>query len=130
MQISAKSPDDIENLHTLRMLQLARASRDAFTARLQYHRLRLKELELMCSVVTDECEVAETFVKKAEWQIGEIKHILNREGGGLDEHGVRSAFRTSGQESSDSDDNVRHFTVSPSPSSYASYCDDSKLASC
>lgn len=34
-------------------------------------------------VATDKCDQAEIFLKKADWQIGEIKHILDHDGIGL-----------------------------------------------
>lgn len=67
---------------------------------------------MMCSMATDECEEAETFLKKAEWQIGEIKHILDHDGVGLHEQGL-FMFDSSGKEPSGSDDG--HSDTSPSP---------------
>ena len=37
----------------------------------------------MRAIAVDQHEQAETFFKKAEWQVGEIKHILDDEGLGL-----------------------------------------------
>ena len=81
IQTSAVLPNEVEDLHSHNMLQLARASRDAFAAYLRFHRLRVKELDMMRTIAADECEQAEVFLRKADWQIGEIKHVLDREGG-------------------------------------------------
>ncbi|KAI6026894.1 hypothetical protein BKA83DRAFT_4588979 [Pisolithus microcarpus] len=64
------------------MLQLAHASRDAFAAGIQYHRLCLQEIEMMRIMVTDEYEEAEALLKAADCQIGQVKHSLNCEGRG------------------------------------------------
>ncbi|KAI9568507.1 hypothetical protein HD554DRAFT_2172292 [Boletus coccyginus] len=85
MQESAKESKEVENLHSFRMLQLAHASRDAFAASVWYHRLRLKELEIMRTIATDRCDQAKVWLKQADWQIGEIKHILDRDRTGLHE---------------------------------------------
>jgi hypothetical protein len=95
-------PEEAEDLHSHDMLQLARASRDALAAYLRFHRLRVKELDMMRAIAANECDQAEIFLRKAEWQIGEIKHILNHEGGGLLEQSTLSAFGLSGNEPSGS----------------------------
>ena len=73
----------MERLHALRMLQLACATRDTFATHVQYQHLRVRELDIMHTIAVNQHEQAETFFKKAEWQVGEIKHILNDEGLGL-----------------------------------------------
>ena len=82
-QESARPSSEVERLHALRMLQLARATRDTFAAHVRYHHLRVRELDIMRTIAADQHEQAETFFKKAEWQVGEIKHILDDEGLGL-----------------------------------------------
>lgn len=88
MQTSApQKTEGEENLHYHRMLHLARTSRNTLAARLEYHRERVRELQTMCCMAVDDCKQAEALLMKAEWQIGEIKHILDHEGIGLLEHG-------------------------------------------
>lgn len=79
---SASISEEVETLRSHRTLELARASREAFAAGVRYHRLRLREIELMRIMATDEYEEAEALLKAADRQIGEIRHILNCEGRG------------------------------------------------
>lgn len=58
---------------------------------------------MMHTIAANECEQAEVFLRKADWQIGEIKHILDREGrGGLLERSTL-LLRLIGKEPSGSD---------------------------
>ncbi|KAG9311276.1 hypothetical protein JVU11DRAFT_8362 [Chiua virens] len=123
MQISANRTDEVENLHSLRMLQLARTSRDAFAVRLQYHCVRVRELQMMCSMATDECEEAKTFLKRSEWQIGEIKHILDHKGVGLLKCADLFTHEESRRGLFGNGDDVCHFN--DSRSSTPSYFEDS-----
>ena len=66
MQASARRAQEVGDLHLLRMLQLARASRSAFATHVTYCCLRLQEIEVMCTIVVDECEEAETCLRKAD----------------------------------------------------------------
>ena len=118
IQESATVPQEVESINALHMLQLARASRDTFAAHLRYHRLRIKELDIMRVIATNRCDQAETFLKKADWQIGEIKHILDREGIGLLEEHI-SLFGPSGREPAGSDHDA-HLTSDISASSSCS----------
>jgi hypothetical protein len=106
MQESATVSEEVEKIHALHMLELARASRDAFAAHLRFHRLRIKELDIMRVVATDRCDQAEAFLQKADWQIGEVKHILDRDGIGLLEERM-SLFGPCGRESPGSDHDAR-----------------------
>ncbi|KAH0838800.1 hypothetical protein J3R83DRAFT_7197 [Lanmaoa asiatica] len=99
---SAILPDEMEDLHSHDMLQLAWASHDIFTAYLQFHCLSVKEFDIMHAIATNEYEQAEVFLKKADWQIGEIKHVLDSEEVGLLEQSMLS-FGLSGKEPSGSD---------------------------
>lgn len=55
VQVSAmKKSREVEDLESLRMLQLARASRHSFSAQVQYCRLRLQEIEVMRTIAMDE----------------------------------------------------------------------------
>ena len=68
MSTSAQRKDVAENPSSHCMLQLAQTSHDTFAARLQYHCIRAKELQMMYSMAVDECMEAEDFLMKAEWQ--------------------------------------------------------------
>lgn len=59
------------------MLQLARASREAFAAQAKYRLLRIRELDVMRTVAHDEYEEAQFFVRDADRQIGDIRHTLS-----------------------------------------------------
>ncbi|KAH0831969.1 hypothetical protein J3R83DRAFT_12866 [Lanmaoa asiatica] len=67
----------------MRLLQLARASCATFTARRKYHRLRLKELEILRLMAMDDCEESEALVNTGVHQLGEVKHAVNSEGLGV-----------------------------------------------
>lgn len=67
----------------MRLLQLARASRATFAAREKYHRLRLKELEIMRSMGIDDCEESGTLLKESVQQLGDMKSAANKEGLGF-----------------------------------------------
>ncbi|KAF8430679.1 hypothetical protein L210DRAFT_3508208 [Boletus edulis BED1] len=84
-------------------LQLAWASRDTFAASLRFHHLRVKELDMMRTIAANEAEQAEVFLRKAEWQIGELKHTLDVEGTGLLERSILS-FGLCGREPSGGND--------------------------
>lgn len=116
IQESATVSQEVERIRALHMLELARASRDAFAAHLRYHRLRIKELDIMRVVATDGCDQAEAFLQKADWQIGEIKYILNRDGIGLLEDRM-SLFGPCGRESAGSDHDARSISNIPTSSS-------------
>ena len=57
------------------MLNLARLTRDAFAAKPRYRSIRIKELEMMQAIATDQYEETQSLLRKAEWQIGEIKTL-------------------------------------------------------
>ena len=63
-QASAIRSQEVEDLHSLRMLELARASLDAFAANEKYRRLRICELDIMRTVAVDEFEEAVVLRKK------------------------------------------------------------------
>lgn len=63
------------------MLQLARMSRDACNAKIQYNRLRAQELEKMRSLVEDEIEASQACLTQVERQIGQIRKRLYASGG-------------------------------------------------
>ena len=62
------------------MLQLARASREAFVAHAKYRCLRIQEIEVMRLIAVDEYEEAEVAVRRADHQIGEVWHLITSEG--------------------------------------------------
>ena len=64
-----------------RTLNLARLSRDAYTAKLQYQRIRMEELEMMKAIVEDECEETQVLLNQTERQIGQIRKQLYSSGG-------------------------------------------------
>ncbi|KAH7910712.1 hypothetical protein BJ138DRAFT_1189106, partial [Hygrophoropsis aurantiaca] len=71
---STTRSDEVENYFSLRMLQLARATRDTFTAKETYQRLRLHEIDIMRSIAADEFEEAISQRKDAESQI--FDHVV------------------------------------------------------
>ncbi|KAI6100206.1 hypothetical protein F5141DRAFT_324555 [Pisolithus sp. B1] len=86
---TASVSEEVEVLRSHRTLQVARATRNELAASVKYHRLRLQEIELMRTMVIDECEEAEALLKAADRQIGEIKHTLNCEGRGALNFGIQ-----------------------------------------
>ncbi|KAG6379038.1 hypothetical protein JVT61DRAFT_11467 [Boletus reticuloceps] len=75
-QVSAKRENIIEDLHTLQMLQLAHASRQAFAARVKYRLTCIHELDVMRTVAHDKYEEAITHLNKVDLQVGEMRHFL------------------------------------------------------
>ena len=75
-QVSVKREKAVEDLHTLRMLQLARASRQAFAASVKYRLSRIHELDVMRTVAHDEYEEAVTLLNKADIQVGQMHQFL------------------------------------------------------
>lgn len=63
------------------MLSLARLNRDACTAKMQYQRIRMQELEMMRAIVEDEYEETQVSLSRAEGQIGQIRKQLYDSGG-------------------------------------------------
>ena len=66
MQVSARKARELEDLHSLCILQLARASCSTFAAHLTYHRLHLQEIEVMRTITIDECEEVEVCLRRAD----------------------------------------------------------------
>lgn len=64
-----------------KQLDIARLNRDAYTAKIQYQRIRMQELEMMRSLVEDECEETQVLLTRTERQIGEIRAQLCRSRG-------------------------------------------------
>ena len=107
-------PHEVQKLHALHILQLTWASQDSFKANLHYHRLHVKKIEIMHLIATDQCNQAEMSLKKAEWQIGEIKHILDHEGLGLlEEHISLFNLELGGKEPSGSENDSGSSGSSP-----------------
>ena len=67
-------------MHCRRMLQLARASREAFAAHVKYRAKRIHELDVMRIIARDEFEEAVSLVKVADLQVGELRHVLSVDG--------------------------------------------------
>lgn len=63
----------MEDLQSMRLLELARASRASVAAFSKYKELRLKEFEIMYTVAQDECDEATSWLKDVEWQVGQVK---------------------------------------------------------
>jgi hypothetical protein len=63
---------EVEDLSSYCMLELARASYDAFHAEERYKHLRIHEIDAMCAIAIDEYEEAMCLRKRATGQIGEI----------------------------------------------------------
>ena len=74
---------EIEDLHAMRLLQLAHASCATFAVCEKYHRLRHKELKIMHLMAMDDCEESEALSKDSVWQLGEVKNVVNKEGLGF-----------------------------------------------
>jgi hypothetical protein len=101
VQVSAmKKSREVEDLESLRMLQLARASRHSFSAQVQYCRLRLQEIEVMRTIAMDECDAAEAALQRAESQVGELRHVLHSNGTALGDSGIK-LFSGKGNDSDD-----------------------------
>lgn len=66
-----------------KQLGVARLSRDAYTAKIEYQRKRMQELEMMKSLVEDECEETQVFLTKTERQIGQIRAQMCRIGAAI-----------------------------------------------
>ncbi|KAL4062769.1 hypothetical protein V8B97DRAFT_1144880 [Scleroderma yunnanense] len=82
---SVKRSAEVEDLHSLRILQLARASREVFAAQAKYHHLRIREIDIMRMVAVGEYEEAVANLKNADRQIGEVRHDLSSNGTALSE---------------------------------------------
>ena len=78
--MSHKRSSELEDLHSLCMLQLARASREAFAAHAKYRHLRIQEIEVMHLIAVNEYEEAEAAVQNADRQVGEVQHLLTNDG--------------------------------------------------
>jgi len=76
MQVSAERSQEAEDLHLRRMLQLARASRDALAARLKHCRLRLQEIDVMRTITAEELEETEASLRRANEQVEEMEHLV------------------------------------------------------
>ncbi|KIJ57942.1 hypothetical protein HYDPIDRAFT_34656 [Hydnomerulius pinastri MD-312] len=122
--VSVPRSREVEDLHSLRMLQLARATRDALKAHKTYHRLRIRELDVMRTIAVDELEEAHTLFQQAEKQIGEVRHVLNENGADLSAKSAR-LFAGRREPTNGSDDNLSDLSgsgsgseasISPSPS--------------
>lgn len=74
---------EIEDLHAMRLLQLARASRATFSACETYHHLQLKKLQIMRLMAMDDCKELEALSKDGVRQLGEVKNVVNKEGLGF-----------------------------------------------
>lgn len=77
---SAERGHEVEDLHTLRMLQLARASREAFAAQVGLRLKRIHELDVMRTIAYDEYEEALKLLRQADRQIGELRHTISSRG--------------------------------------------------
>lgn len=117
IQVSARKSREIEDLHSLRMLELSRASRRAFFAQVQYCRLRLQEIEVMRTIAVDECEEAEARLKRADSQIGEIRHLLHANGTALGDSGIVLLGMEHDDDDNESSSKERNHK-SPTPSDY------------
>ncbi|KAH0827340.1 hypothetical protein J3R83DRAFT_3970 [Lanmaoa asiatica] len=81
MQVSiSQKTRELEDLCSLHLLQLARASRSTLAAHMTYRCLHLQEIEVMCTIAIDECEEAEVCLRRADKQIGEIRNVLHTNG--------------------------------------------------
>ncbi|KAF8452443.1 hypothetical protein L210DRAFT_3638962 [Boletus edulis BED1] len=74
--ISAKPSKESEDLRSLRVYQLARASRDTLAMRVNYHRLRVQEIDMMGVIARAELEEVEALLKDANLEVDEKGHDL------------------------------------------------------
>ena len=110
----------MEELQCRQLLELARASCASFAAHVKYRELHLKEFEIMHAIALDEYEEAESMLKDAEWQVGEVKSdITDLEciGHISESLGVSGLFSKHGDGLPDNlDNNFDHAIISPTPS--------------
>jgi len=123
--MSAKRSQDVEDLHSTRMLQLARASREAFAAYAKYRLLRLHEVDVLRTIAYDDFEEAQSFVKDADRQIGELRHDMSSSGvplfQGRGSASVKLSPVPSCSDASDAEESELGFCRgSPSPSRFSS----------
>lgn len=117
--VSAKRDHEVEDLHTLRMLQLARASREAFAAQVRLHRRRIHELDVMRTIAYDEYEEALKLLRQADRQIGEMRHTISSRGTSiatLSSLKLSPVPSTSSMSSLDGASNDGSASATPSPS--------------
>ncbi|KAH7906892.1 hypothetical protein BJ138DRAFT_1104763 [Hygrophoropsis aurantiaca] len=115
---------DVDDLHSRRLLELARASHDAFVAKQKYQRLRLREIEALYTIAMEEYEEAALLSKKSREQIGELRHMLSINGTAQSHNGIplkrRFFHNVHGIDESDSevpsDIEITSRSLSPSPS--------------
>lgn len=72
---------EVKEYMNTQMLRIARTSRDAHNTKIQYHRIRLRELDMMRSLVADELEESQISLDEVERQIGHIRKRLYASGG-------------------------------------------------
>lgn len=72
---------EVRDYMATRMLHLARISRDVFTTKIRYQRLRMQELQMMQSILVDELEASQVSLDRMEGQIGEIRKQVYSTGG-------------------------------------------------
>ena len=106
----------MEDLHSYRILELARASCDSFHAKERYKRLCLCEIKILRSIAVDEYEEASSLRKSAEGQIGEVRHLQSLRGSTL----LNTQFRHTAATVANSDDMSSSSVGSCSPSPVAS----------
>ena len=73
----------------------------------------------MRTITMDQCEQAEVFLRKADWQIGEMKHTLDREGIGLLEQSSLALFELVDREPFGSDKDVCPSDISSPATSHS-----------
>lgn len=78
---------EVKKYMDTQMLHLARQSRDAYNAKIQYQRLRLQELEMMRCFTEDELAESEVSLRQVERRLGQIRKRLYANGGipGIDQ---------------------------------------------
>ena len=73
----------------------------------------------MRAITMDQCEQAKVFLRKADWQIGEMKHTLDREGIGLLEQSSLALFEPVDREPFGSDKDVCPSDISSPATSHS-----------
>ncbi|KAI5992718.1 hypothetical protein EDD15DRAFT_2367995 [Pisolithus albus] len=116
--VSTKRDREVDDLHNLRVLQLARASREAFAAQVRLRLRRIQELDVMRTIAYDEYEEALSLLRQADRQVGEVRHTISSAGtsiatlSSLRLSPVPSTFSTSSLDGVSNDGSA---SASPSP---------------
>ncbi|KAI6009475.1 hypothetical protein F5J12DRAFT_891582 [Pisolithus orientalis] len=68
---------EVDDLHTLHMLQLAHASCEAFAAQVKLHLMQIHKLNVMHTIAYDEYEEALKLLRTADCQVGKVQQTIS-----------------------------------------------------